>query len=66
LADRGWIHGRCLHPELSPADFVIHPDMGFSTRPTPAFFRMTRQPGEREAQRLLPQMKAALQSSHKF
>jgi hypothetical protein len=48
------------------ADFVIHPDMGFATRPTPAFFRMAQQLGEMEARRLLPQLKAALQSSHKF
>jgi hypothetical protein len=51
---------------IEHADFVIHPDMGFATRPTPAFFRMARQSDEREAQRLLPQLKAALQSSHKF
>jgi NTE family protein len=48
------------------ADFVIHPDMGFTTRPTPAFFRMARQSGEMEAQRLLPQLQAALLNSHKF
>lgn len=52
-----------IDPELKGADFVIHPDMGFATRPTPAFFRMARQSGEMEAQRLLPQLKAALQSS---
>jgi hypothetical protein len=40
--------------------------MGFAARPTAAFFRMARQSDEREAQRLLPQLKAALQSSHKF
>ena len=51
-----------IDPELRHADFVIHPDMGFATRPTPAFFRMARQSGEREAQRLLPQLKAALQN----
>lgn len=51
-----------IDPELQHADFVIHPDMGFATRPAPAFFRMARQSGEREAQRLLPQLKAALQN----
>ena len=51
-----------IDPELQHADFVIHPDMGFATRPTPAFFRMARQSGEHEAQRLLPQLKAALQN----
>jgi NTE family protein len=51
-----------IDPELQHADFVIHPDMGFATRPTPAFFRMARQSGEREAQRLLPQLQAALQN----
>jgi NTE family protein len=55
-----------IDPEMHYADFVIHPDMGFATRPTPAFFRMARQSGEREAQRLLPQLKAALLSSKKF
>jgi hypothetical protein len=40
--------------------------MGFATRPTPAFFRMARQSGKREAQRFLPQLKAALLNSHKF
>lgn len=52
-----------IDPELKGADFVIHPDMGFATRPTPAFFRMARQSGEMEALRLLPQLKVALQSS---
>jgi hypothetical protein len=51
---------------IEHADFLIHPDMGFATHPTPAFFRMTRQSGKREAQRLLPQLKAALHSSNKF
>jgi hypothetical protein len=52
-----------IDPELKGADFVIHPDMGFATRPTPAFFRMAMQSGEMEALRLLPQLKVALQSS---
>ena len=51
-----------IDPELQHADFVIHPDMGFATRPTTAFFQMARQSGEREALRLLPQLKAALQN----
>jgi len=55
-----------MDPELEHAGFVIHPNMGFATRPTTAFFRMARQLGEMEARRLLPQPKAALQSSHKF
>jgi NTE family protein len=49
-----------IDPELQHADFVIHPDMGFATRPTTAFFQMARQSGESEAQRLLPQLKVAL------
>jgi hypothetical protein len=49
-----------IDPELQHADFVIHPDMGFDTRPTAAFFQMARQSGESEAQRLLPQLKVAL------
>ncbi|WP_300557298.1 hypothetical protein [Limnohabitans sp. Rim8] len=55
-----------IDPGLQHADFVIHPDMGFATRPTPAFFRMARQSGEMEALRLLPQLKVALQHSQKF
>jgi NTE family protein len=55
-----------IDPELQHADFVIHPDMGFATRPTSAFFKMARQSGEREALRLLPQLKAALQNSQQF
>jgi hypothetical protein len=51
---------------IEDADFLTHANIGFATRPTPAFFRMARQSDEREAQRLLPQLKAALQSSHKF
>jgi hypothetical protein len=51
---------------IEHADFLIHRDMGFATRPTPVFFQMARQSGEREAQRLLPQLKAALLNSHKF
>lgn len=50
-----------IDPELQHADFVIHPDMGFATRPTPAFFRMARQSGEDEARLLLPQLRAALE-----
>lgn len=53
-----------IDPELQHADFVIHPDMGFATRPTPAFFRMARQSGESEAQKLLPQLKAAMEKKH--
>lgn len=49
-----------IDPELLKADFVIHPDMGFATRPTPAFFRHARQQGEAEARRLLPGLKAML------
>jgi hypothetical protein len=55
-----------MEPELEHADFVIHPGMGFAPRPTPAFFRTAWQSGEMEAQRLLPQLKAALLGSHKF
>ena len=51
-----------IDPELHHADFVIVTDMSLATRSTPAFFRMARQSGEREAQRLLPQLKAALQN----
>jgi NTE family protein len=50
-----------IDPELHHADFVIHPDMGFATRPSPGFFRMARQSGEDEARLLLPQLKAALE-----
>jgi NTE family protein len=50
-----------IDPELQHADFVIHPDMGFATRPTPDFFRMARQSGEDEARLLLPQLQAALE-----
>ena len=49
-----------IDPELQHADFVMHPDMGFATRPTSDFFRMARQSGEDEARLLLPQLKAAL------
>lgn len=49
-----------IDPELLQADFVIHPDMGFATRPTPGFFRHARQQGEAEARRLLPRLKAML------
>ena len=52
-----------IDQELQHADFVIHPDMGFATRPTPTFFRMARLSGEHEAQRLLPQLKAALRNT---
>jgi NTE family protein len=55
-----------IDPALKHADFAIHPDMGFASRPTPAFFRLARQSGEMEAQRLLPQLKVALHNAHKF
>jgi hypothetical protein len=42
------------------ADFVIHPDLGFETSPTPAFFEQARLSGEVAARRLLPGLQAAM------
>lgn len=49
-----------IDPELLQADFVIHPDLGFATLPTPAFFEHARRSGEAEVKRLLPALQAAL------
>jgi NTE family protein len=49
-----------IDPELIDADFVIHPDMGFRTSPTSAFFEKARRSGEHEARRLLPSLRAAM------
>lgn len=49
-----------IDPELINADFVIHPDLGFETWPTPAFFDQARQSGEHAARRLLPSLQAAM------
>lgn len=49
-----------IDPELINADFVIHPDLGFETWPTPAFFDQARQSGENAARRLLPRLQAAI------
>ncbi len=49
-----------IDPELMQADFVIHPDLGFGTVPTPAFFEHARRSGENAAIRLLPSLQAAM------
>jgi NTE family protein len=49
-----------IDPELTDADFVIHPDLGFGTVPTPTFFKNARQSGEDTAKNLLPKLKQAL------
>jgi NTE family protein len=49
-----------IDPELTDADFVIHPDLGFGTVPTPTFFKFARQSGEDTAKNLLPKLKQAL------
>ena len=49
-----------IDPELKDADFVIHPDLGFNTWPTPSFFDHARQTGEQATQKLLPQLQAAM------
>lgn len=49
-----------IDPELMHADFVIHPDLGFGTVPTPAFFEHARRIGEQTARRSLPSLQAAI------
>jgi NTE family protein len=49
-----------IDPELADADFVIHPDMNFDSRPTQAFFEHARQSGERAARQMLPNLRAAI------
>jgi NTE family protein len=49
-----------IDPELIDADFVIHPDLGFGTIPTPTFYKNARQLGEDTAKSLLPKLKQAL------
>jgi len=49
-----------IDPELIHADFVIRPDLGFKTSPTPEFFDHARRSGEHAANRILPSLKAAL------
>jgi NTE family protein len=52
-----------IDPELMDADFVIHPDLGFGTVPTSAFFEHARKSGEITAKRLLPSLQAAMSES---
>lgn len=49
-----------IDPELVNADFVIHPDLGFGTYPTTAFFERARQSGEDTARSLLPSLRAEM------
>lgn len=49
-----------IDPELMHADFVIHPDLGFGTVPTPAFFEHARRIGEQTARRSLSSLQAAI------
>jgi NTE family protein len=49
-----------IDPELIDADFVIHPDIGFGTVPTPTFFKHAKKAGEDAAKSLLPQLKIAI------
>lgn len=53
-----------IDPELMLADFVIHPDLGFNTWPTPAFFAHARRSGEMAANQLLPKLRAALAAAN--
>jgi NTE family protein len=55
-----------IAPELMNADFVIHPDLGFGTSPTPKFFEHARRVGEITARRLLPRLKEALADADAF
>jgi NTE family protein len=55
-----------IDPELMDADFVIHPDLGFGTSPTPTFFEHARRAGEITARRLLPRLKEALADANAF
>lgn len=49
-----------IDPELALADFVLHPDLGFSTTPFPSFFAHARATGERVARQQLPALLARL------
>jgi hypothetical protein len=51
---------------LLDADFVIHPDLGFATRPTPNFFKHARQSGEDAAKALLPELKRAIAGKNTY
>ena len=53
-----------IDPELMNADFVIHPDLGFGTSPTPAFFEQARRSGESAARLLLPSLQAAMAAAN--
>jgi len=52
-----------IDPELIHADFVIHPDLGFGTVPTPAFFEHARRIGEQTARRSLSSLQAAISAA---
>lgn len=53
-----------IDPELADADFVIHPDLGFNTFPTTAFFEHARRTGEQTARQLLPSLQQAIMASN--
>ncbi len=48
-------------PELAFADFVIHPDMGYTASPFRAFFEKAQQAGEFETRARLPELISLLE-----
>jgi NTE family protein len=53
-----------IAPEVAKADFLIHPDMGYSASPRRAFFEKAFASGEQTARELLPALRAKLKAAN--
>jgi NTE family protein len=51
-----------IQPEIALADFVIHPDMGYTASPSRAFFEKAFKSGETETQARLPELITVLRA----
>lgn len=50
-----------IAPEAALADYLIHPELGFTASPLPSYFRHARSAGERSARLNLPLLREKLQ-----
>jgi NTE family protein len=53
-----------IAPEVAKADFLIHPDMGYTASPSRAFFEKAFASGEQTARQLLPALQAKLKAAN--
>jgi NTE family protein len=63
--DKAWLdrdvkRRSLIDPEVAQADFLIHPDLGYSASPRQSYFEHARKVGELTARQLLPELTAKL------